>query len=359
MVRFVGPISEVEVDLESGMMLSVDLRELRATLTRLRGGAWEHRDAMSTSSSAGDGTHRPDDHTTPRSLTAPRAESRRSGNPEEPGNRDRVHRPSAGITFLEGFDRDLRAGLASEIRALWTHHSTALEGNSLTLGDTAFVLQEGLTVGGKSLKDHQEVIGHARAIDLLYDVIGQRRLVEISDLHALHRAIQLDVVMDVFNPVGNWKVEPNGTTALLTSGHQQWHNYARPEHVPDLMAEWVRNLGLVRRSVAETLDAYTDLHLGFTAIHPYADGNGRMARLLANLPVIEGGAPPVLVPLERRREYMALMGDWSLARGVPRPGEVLVPPIDQRRRLREFFAEVARPAIELVAAYRAHQAARA
>jgi hypothetical protein len=124
------------------------------------------------------------------------------------------------------------------------------------------------------------------------------------------------------------------------------------------MAEWVRHLDEVRRSGAEPLDAYTDLHLGFTAIHPYADGNGRMARLLANLPVIEGGNPPVLVPLERRREYMTLMGEWSIARGTPRPGEIIVPPIDQRRRLRDFLADVARPTIALVAEYRARQTAR-
>jgi fido (protein-threonine AMPylation protein) len=313
---------------------------------------------MSTISPAGDGQHRPDDHATPRPRATPGVESRRDGIPDGQDIRDRVQRPWAGIPFLKGFDRDLCAGLAAEIRALWTHHSTALEGNSLTLGDTAFVLQEGLTVGGKSLKDHQEVIGHARAIDLLYEAIGQRRLVADGELHALHQAIQLDAIMDVFCPTGKWKVEPNGTMALLASGHQRWHDYSRPEHVPDLMAEWVRHLEAVRHSGAEPLDAYTDLHIGFAAIHPYADGNGRMARLLANVPVIEGGNPPVIVPVERRRDYLSLLGDWSAARGAPRPGEILVPPIDQRRRLRDFFAEVARPAIELVAAYRARQAAR-
>ena len=313
---------------------------------------------MSTSSPAGDGTHRPDDLAPSRSRSTPGAESRRGGTREGRDVPSHEQGPSAGITFLTGLDRDLRAGLASEIRALWTHQSTALEGNSLTLGDTAFVLQEGLTVGGKSLKDHQEVIGHARAIDLLYGIIGQGRPVAIGDLHALHRAIQLDVVMDVVNPVGNWKVEPNGSTALLTSGQQRWHDYSRPEHVADLMGQWVGLLDEMRRSGAEPLDAYTDLHLGFTAIHPYADGNGRMARLLANLPVIEGRAPPVLIPLQRRRDYLLLLGDWSETRGAPRPGEVPVPHSDRRQRMRDFFAEVARPTIALVAEYRARLAAR-
>ena len=269
------------------------------------------------------------------------------------------HQPPAGITFLAGLDRDLRSGLAGEIRALWTHHSTALEGTTLTLGDTTFVLREGLTVSGKSLKDHQEVIGHARAIDLVYAIIDQRRQVTSDDLHLLHRAVQAELTVDVFSPSGRWKVEPNGTTALLTSGESRWHDYARPEDAPALMDDWLRLLDASRKPGAgDRLDAYTDLHLGFTTVHPYADGNGRMTRLLANIPVIEGGDPPILIPQERRRDYITLMGDWSVARGVPKPGEALVPRTVTWTRLRAFFADVAQPARELVAAYRARQKAR-
>jgi Fic family protein len=269
------------------------------------------------------------------------------------------HLPPDGITFLAGLDRDLRSGLASEIRALWTHTSTALEGNTLTLGDTAFVLQEGLTVNGKPLKDHQEVVGHARAIDLVYAIIDQRRRVVADDLHALHRAVQTELVVDAFNPTGRWKVEPNGTTALLSSGSTQWHDYARPEHVPVLMDAWLDLLAHARgQAGGDRMDRYTDLHLGFTTVHPYADGNGRMARLLANIPIIEAGDPPVLIPQERRRDYITRMGDWSIARQAPVPGEALVPSLPERDHLRAFFAEVARPAQDLVAAYRARQSAR-
>ena len=272
---------------------------------------------------------------------------------------EKQHQPPAGVTFLAGLDRDLRTGLASEIRALWTHTSTALEGNTLTLGDTAFVLQEGLTVSGKPLKDHQEVIGHARAIDLVYGIIDQRRRVTADDLHQIHRAVQTEVIMDAFNPVGRWKVEPNGTTALLSSGATQWHDYVRPEHVPALMDGWLEMLDGARQlEPGDRLDIYTDLHLGFTAVHPYADGNGRMARLLANIPVIEGGSPPVLIPQELRRDYITRMGDWSIARGAPQPGQPLVPRIEPRSRLQAFFASVSQPARDLVAAYRARQAGR-
>jgi hypothetical protein len=75
------------------------------------------------------------------------------------------------FTFLSGLNEDLRTGLMAQMRILWTHTSTAIEGNSLTLGDTAFVLGEGLTVQGKPLKDHEEVVGHATAIYLMYDLL--------------------------------------------------------------------------------------------------------------------------------------------------------------------------------------------
>ena len=269
--------------------------------------------------------------------------------------------PPSGITFLAGFDRDLRQGLAAEIRCLWTHHSTALEGNTLTLGDTAFVLQEGLTVSGKSIKDHQEVIGHARAIDLVYAIIDQRREVTPDELHLIHRAVQTEVVVDAFAPIGRWKNESNGTTALLTSGKTCWHDYATVGSVPALMDSWCLLLAEVRKNRNKTtdlLDVYTDLHLSFTAIHPYADGNGRMARLMANIPVIEGDEPPVLVPLQRRRDYLMLMGDWSIARGMPAVDQALVTRNSAWIKLRAFFSEVSQPARELLATYRGRQRAR-
>ncbi len=79
------------------------------------------------------------------------------------------------MRFLDKFDKDIRKILIAQLRNLWTHTSTAIEGNTLTLGETAFVIEEGLTVSGKSLKDHQEMVGHARAIDLIYDLVRERQ----------------------------------------------------------------------------------------------------------------------------------------------------------------------------------------
>ena len=75
------------------------------------------------------------------------------------------------FAFLQDLDNDIRDALLAQLRNLWTHTSTAIEGNTLTLGETAFVIEEGLTISGKPLKDHEEVVGHAKAIDLVYDLI--------------------------------------------------------------------------------------------------------------------------------------------------------------------------------------------
>ena len=102
------------------------------------------------------------------------------------------------MKFLDGLDNDLKKALLAQLRDVWTHSSTALEGNTLTLGETAFILSEGLTVSGRSLREHQEVSGHALAIELLYGLLKRETPVTPSDLFELHRAAQTSVVVDMY-----------------------------------------------------------------------------------------------------------------------------------------------------------------
>lgn len=121
-----------------------------------------------------------------------------------------------------------------QIRNLWTHTSTALEGNTLSLGETDFILSEGLTVAGKPLKDHHEVIGHARAIDLIYALLDRDRLA-VQDLYNLHAAVLTEVVVDMLSPVGVWKRQPNSTNAIGPDGRQTIIEFPAPDRVPVLM----------------------------------------------------------------------------------------------------------------------------
>ena len=220
------------------------------------------------------------------------------------------------LKALEGLDRDLQQSLLSQIRDLWTHSSTALEGNTLTLGETKFVIEEGLTVSGKPLKDHQEVMGHARAIELVYEGLGGT--VIPSYLFEVHRAVQSEIVADIYKPYGAWKVEPNGTYAVTQEGRQTFIEYAVPEDVPALMTEWLAELNrLAAEHLSENgaVDAYARLHLGFVHVHPFWDGNGRMARLLSNIPVLRSGHLPVVIDVRDRKEYIDILAQYELVSG--------------------------------------------
>ncbi len=236
-----------------------------------------------------------------------------------------VTRGPASLRFLAGLDADLRQSLLKQIRDAWTHNSTALEGNSLSLGDTKFVIEEGLTVAGKPIKDHEEVIGHAAAITQIYDLLG--RDVTDDDLFALHRSVQAERVVDIQKPLGSWKVEPNGTYAVDENGAQVFVEYAAPRDVPALVAEVLDCVNATRlrpddAGAAEAAPAYARIHAGFVSIHPFWDGNGRLARLVANVPLLNAGLPPLVIPKEERRLYIDTLARYQrrIGRITPETG---------------------------------------
>lgn len=223
------------------------------------------------------------------------------------------------IPTLQTLDPDLREAFLQKLRVRWTHSSTALEGNTLSEGETLGVLQYGLTISGKPLAHHNEVLGHSRAIDLLHAIIHEARPLTEMDLHALHAAIQTSVEVDYLKPVGAWKREPNSTLAKQGGKTVINDTYATPEHVPALMHEWFAAFSRLRSDPeVSALEAYTWSHATLVRIHPYADGNGRLARLVANVPVIEKGSLPILVPSEQRLNYIEALAAWQMASGAPR-----------------------------------------
>jgi len=264
--------------------------------------------------------------------------------------------------FMEGLDDDLRLGLSESLIAQWTHSSTALEGNTISLGDTLFLLREGLTVSGKSLREHEEIHGHSEALGLISHWLANKRPIKIEQLHLLHRAVQTGVTIDSLAPLGCWKVEGNGTMAMTSAGKTAWHDYSSPRHVQELMKNWTKMLTTSLKQQIDDpddlLEVYTDLHLGFAGIHPYADGNGRMARLLGNLPLLANGQPPLLVRLESRKRYIELLGDYTLARGAVLPQEALVKDGKERGALVAFFKREWAETLELVQDFQTRQKKR-
>ena len=265
------------------------------------------------------------------------------------------------MKFLDGLDSDLKVALLAQLRDLWTYTSTALEGNTLTLGETAFVLAEGLTISGKPLKDHSEVVGHARAIELLYHLLDRNDLVSQDDLFLLHGAVQTAIVVDIYQPIGAWKRESNGTNALTLEGKQTFIDYASPVDVPVLMMEWLAMLNdALNASLNKeaALIAYTNLHQAFVRIHPFADGNGRMARLVANLPVLKSGFPPILIDRTRRRDYLQCLSAYDLQIGPALAGKALLPESALRNTFQKFCQDCWQASLDLVAEMKERQQVR-
>lgn len=224
--------------------------------------------------------------------------------------------------FLEDLPSSKQQELLSMLRTIWTHNSTALEGNTLNLGETQFILNEGLTVSGKPLKDHKEVMGHATAIDLLYDMISSE--LTLSKIKQLHKAVQTDIIFDIDKPYGDFKVVPNGTYLLLDNNSRVYHAYSRPFDVPKLIIGLVEYIESCKpRSIDEAITMYAIAHLIFGQIHPFWDGNGRIARLIANLILLKAGFAPLVIPATRRLDYIAILSKYSVKHKAPSVGKPL------------------------------------
>lgn len=213
--------------------------------------------------------------------------------------------------FLEGKSAALQAETLNLLRDFWTHNSTAIEGNTLSLGDTQFILDQGLTISGKPIGEHQEIIGHASAIELIYKMLDTG--VSEQGLFNLHKSVQTELIFDIDKPYGAWKVEINGTRIVGEDGRPRYLEYALPQYVPTLMQEVIDYINQTNDfdNYNDAIHAYAKVHAAVAHIHPFWDGNGRIARLIANIPMLKAGLAPIVVPCERRREYIQLLANYE------------------------------------------------
>jgi Fic family protein len=198
-----------------------------------------------------------------------------------------------------------------KFRLDWNYHSNAIEGNSLTYGETIAFLMEGLTAKGKPFKDHLDIRGHNEAIDFLMDLVKNRQHLSEKIIRELHQMILVEPYITPAQTPEGQRVEKKVTLGAYKSmpNHVRTptgeiHYYATPEETPakmsDLMA-WLRE-----HQEAEDLPPLllaAVFHYRFVAIHPFDDGNGRMSRLLMNLLLMQYGYPPVVIKQQDRQAY--------------------------------------------------------
>ena len=262
------------------------------------------------------------------------------------------------MQFLEGLAEDIKINLLEQLRVLWTHTSTAIEGNTLSLEETAFVLSEGQTISGKPLKDHRDVEGHARAVDAMYNLVRKDEI-SADDLFDIHRLVISEQIIDVYKPIGNWKKENNSTNRNITINNKQTMiEYSNHTEVPELMTRWLDMLNAETESSKErpeVLNAYAKLHVSFAGIHPFWDGNGRVARLVSNIPCLKAGYPPIIIAIEKRYDYIISLAEYQFAHGVPSLKTELVHEGQLLNKFSDFCEHNWRTSLELVKQARALQ----
>jgi len=193
------------------------------------------------------------------------------------------HRP-INKTVLKQIKEYYKVGL--------TYTSNAIEGNSLTESETKIVIEDGLTINGKPLKDHFEALGHGEAYDLMYNLYKHQEIAE-ADIKKLHKLFYYRI--DTKNAGKYRKVK------VFISGSK--YPLALPENLSALMAGFVRKLPALKKKL-HPVEFAARVHKDFVFIHPFVDGNGRLARLLMNLALLQSGYNITIIPPIRRRDYI-------------------------------------------------------
>ncbi len=200
------------------------------------------------------------------------------------------------LDSLRPFPKAALEKLKERFELEWTYHSNAIEGNTLSMRETFLVLNEGVTIGGKSLREHLEVTNHKAAINFVESLVSKKQISErdVLEIHAL--------VIDKINihNAGFYRRE-----RVMISGSP--YVPPSPSKVPELMEKLAEFFGEEPKDFLPAVEFAARAHFELVHVHPFADGNGRTARLLMNLFLMRRGFPPaVILKSERPRYYSAL-----------------------------------------------------
>lgn len=206
-------------------------------------------------------------------------------------NFDELDALKAKLDSLRPLPTAALRNLHEELVLRWTYNSNAIEGNTLTLMETKVVL-EGITVGGKLLREHFEAINHRDAILYVEDVVQKAEPLSEWQIRNLHRLILKQIDDD-----------SAGTYRKLNV------TIAGARHVPpDMLLVLEQMTALMNWYDTEAAAVHpvvraAKLHVDFVKIHPFVGGNGRTARLLLNLELLKAGFPAIVLPVARRLVY--------------------------------------------------------
>jgi Fic family protein len=196
--------------------------------------------------------------------------------------------------------------LEEQLAVEWIYNSNAIEGSTLTLRETQLILETGLTIGGKSLREHFEVINHKEAIDYVEALAGGDEPISPFHVRQIHKLV-LTRIDD--QEAGQYRTLPVRIAGADYQPPEAWQ-------VPGLMDEWgdwLNGPALALHPVERAAQA----HHRLAAIHPFIDGNGRTARLVMALLLIRSGYPPTIILRINRRQYYRVLAQADAGRAAP------------------------------------------
>ena len=199
----------------------------------------------------------------------------------------KANRPLPGIALQK-----IKDALSVE----WTYNSNSIEGNSMTLQETYLVLNDGMTVKGKPLREHFEINNHHKALHFLYQIVQEKKQLNADIILDIHR-FMLNNIEDLY--AGRFR---NGGVRI------QGANFVPPKalQVYDLLDDLV-NFIQKNPLHLNVIELATIFHHKFVWIHPFFDGNGRTVRLAMNLILLNAGFPPAIILKNDRKKYYSAL----------------------------------------------------
>jgi len=173
----------------------------------------------------------------------------------------------------------------------YIYNSTSIEGNTLSLNETRLILEEGITISGKSLREHLDVINQKEAISWIEEFIKNKAKIKEGDIIELHR-LTLKAISNYW--AGKYKISQN---RVLGSKLKTTPPYKVHSEMNNLVYKIENNKEF------NTIELAAYVHHELVRIHPFVDGNGRTARLLMNLILMREGYPPIVIAKKERKKY--------------------------------------------------------
>lgn len=207
--------------------------------------------------------------------------------------------------------------LREDFMVEFTYNSNAIEGNTLTLKETAMALK-GMTIDQKPLKDHMEAIGHRDAFLFVLDIADKKIHISESIIKQIHSLVLIDRPEDK----GTYRRIPVRIMGAYTEPVQP---YLIEPKITSLLAD-----DAIRQESMNPIERIARFHLEFEGIHPFIDGNGRTGRLILNLDLIRNGYPPINVKFTDRKKYYDAFDEYYRNGNADKMTELIAGYVNER-----------------------------